>query len=405
MLQDSMWEHTDAVWADVNNDSHVDLLIATGGNEYYGADEHLLPLLYLNNGKGNLTRKQDAFSGIDVTQSVIVPFDFNQDGFVDVFVGGRAVPWDYGTTPRSYLLQNDGKGNFTDVTKNYSEAFLQPGMVTDAKLIDINKDGKQDLLLSYEWGGIDVFVYQQNKFVQQPITQQHGWWNNLLTFDADGDGDLDIIATNLGLNTKLKAGESQPVKMYHHDFDGNGRNEQVVTYYLQNKEIPFATKMDLEKQMPVLKKKFLYAEDFAKATLNDLFGADKLKQSQLLTATSFAHALFINNNGVFEAQQLPWSTQLNNYKASVTIDANGDNLPDVLLLGNYYDNHVQIGRQDGEFGTILINKGRGNFEYNSFKGFTDLRQVRKIKPVQIKNKTVYVLARNNAASICISFVK
>lgn len=405
MTQDSMWEQVDAVWTDVNNDTHVDLVIATGGNEYYGTDEHLLPLLYLNDGKGNLTRKADAFAGIDVTQSVIVPFDFNKDGFMDFFIGGRTVPWNYGATPHSYLLQNDGTGKFKDVTKTYCEQLQQPGMVTNAKLVDMNEDGTEDLLMSYEWGGIDVFLHQQNKFVRQPITNQSGWWSNLISFDADGDGDIDVLATNFGLNTKLKPSEQQPVKLYHNDFDGNGRKEQLLTYYLQGKEIPFATKMDLEKQMPALKKKFLYAEDFAKASLNDLFGTEKLKEAQLLTATQFAHTLFINNNGTFEAKPLPWQTQLNNYRASINIDANNDKLLDVLLLGNYYDNNVQIGRQDGDFGTILINKGNGNFEYNAFKGVIDLKQVRKIKPIQINKQNAFILGRNNATVSSISFVK
>ncbi|MBX9782077.1 MAG: VCBS repeat-containing protein [Chitinophagaceae bacterium] len=402
LMQDSMWEHVSAVWADVNNDTNVDLIIATGGNEYYGTDEHLLPLLYLNDGKGNLTRKEDAFAAIDVTQSVLLPFDFNKDGFVDLFIGGRTVPWNYGATPRSYLLQNDGSGKFTDVAKQYAEQLQYPGMVTDAKLVDMNKDGAQDLLLSYEWGGIDVFIHEKNKFVKKSISAENGWWSSVTAFDADGDGELDILATNFGLNTKLKPGEQQPVKLYHNDFDGNGRKEQILTYYLQNKEIPFATKMDLEKQMPVLKKKFLYAEGFAKASLADLFGADKLKNAAQLTVTNFSHTLFINKgDGTFEAKQLPWQTQLNNYRTSSILDVNNDQLPDVLLCGNYYGNHVQIGRQDGDFGTILINKGNGNFEYNSFKGFIDLKQVRRIQPIHISKQTAFILARNNASAAII----
>jgi enediyne biosynthesis protein E4 len=404
ILNDSMWEHINAVWADVNNDTHVDLVIATGGNEYYGTDAHLLPLLYLNDGKGNLSRKVDAFAGVNVTQSVILPLDFNKDGFIDLFLGGRAVPWNYGATPHSYLLQNDGTGKFTDVTQSYAPQLQKPGMVTDAKLLDMNKDGVADLLLSYEWGGIDVFIQQQMKFVKQSITRQNGWWSSLLPFDADGDGDMDILATNFGLNTKLKPNEQQPVKLYHNDFDGNGRNEQLVTYYLKGNEIPFATKMDLEKQIPSLKKKFLYAEDFSKASIVDLFSYEKIKQVQLLLVTQFQHTLFINNNGTFDPQSLPWQTQLNNYRASITINANNDKLPDVLLLGNYFDNNVQIGRQDGDFGSVLINKGEGNFEYCSFKDFIGLKQVRKIKSIKINNQTAYILTRNNAGASAFSFL-
>ena len=402
LLQDSMWEHVAAVWADVNKDQHPDLVIATGGNEYYEKDEHLLPLIYLNDGKGNLSRKKDAFENIDVTQSVILPFDFNNDGATDLFLGGRAVPWNYGAIPRSYLLQNDGTGKFTDVTDKYCKDLQLPGMVTSAQLVDMNADEISDLLLSYEWGGIDMFINQKNKFIKQTITNEHGWWSNILAFDSDRDGDMDVLATNLGLNTKLKANEKQPVKLYYNDFDGNGRKEQILTYYLDKKEIPFATKMDLEKQIPSLKKKFLYAEDFAKATLNDLFGAEKLKKSQKAVAVNFAHTLFINNgNGSFVAKQLPWQTQLNAYRTSITVDVNQDQLPDVVMLGNYYDNQVQLGRQDGEFGTILINKGKGEFEYNSFKGFLNLKQVRYIKPIKINNKMAYILARNNASAVVI----
>ena len=400
MLQDSMWEHVSAVWTDVNNDTHPDLIIATGGNEYYGEDEHLLPLLYLNDGKGNLTRKKDAFTNVYVTQSIVLPFDFNKDGAVDLFIGGRSVPWSYGEIPRSYLLQNDGTGKFTDVTANFSKNLLKPGMVTDAKWVDVNADLLPDLLLSYEWGGIDAFINQKNKFSKQQVTNESGWWNFIVPFDADGDGDIDLIAGNLGLNTKLKASEKQPVNLYHTDFDVNGRKEQVVTYFLKDKEIPFATKMDLEKQMPGLKKKYLYAGDFAYATINDLFTSDKLKQSDKLTANHFSHTLFINNgNGKFLSKELPFQTQLNTYRSAVVVDINKDGLQDVVMVGNYYDNHVQLGRNDGDFGTALLNKGNGAFTYASFKGFTDMKQVRHIIPFQLSNQQVYILARNNAPTL------
>jgi hypothetical protein len=401
-MRDSMWEHVDAVWADVNHDTHPDLIIATGGNEYYGENEHLLPLLYVNDGKGNLTMKQEAFAGIEITQSVILAFDWDKDDVTDLFIGGRTVPWNYGEIPRSYLLQNDGTGKFTDVTGNYCKELTGPGMVTGAKVVDMNKDQLPDLLLSYEWGGIDLFINQKKKFTRQQVTAEQGWWRSVLPFDADGDGDMDVVATNIGLNTKLKASKRLPVKLYYNDFDGNGKKEQVLTYYLQGKEIPFATKMDLEKQLPSLKKKFLYAEDFAKASLADMFSADKLNSATKLITTNFSHTLFINKgDGRFEAKQLPWQTQLSNYRASTILDINNDQLPDVLLCGNYYDNHVQIGRQDGDFGTILINKGEGNFEYNSFNGFIDLKQVRNIQPIHINKQAAFVLAGNNTGTAVI----
>jgi hypothetical protein len=404
MLKDSMWENVDAVWVDVNNDNNVDLLIATGGNEYYGKDQHLLPLLYLNDGKGNLTRKNDAFTDIYLTQSVVAPYDFNGDGFIDLFIGGRAEPWNYGAIPRSYLLQNDKTGKFIDVTQHYSKALLYPGMVTHALWFDINKDGNKDLLLSYEWGGIDAFINKNKGFIKKEITNKKGWWNFMLPCDIDNDGDIDFIAGNYGLNNKLKASEKEPVSLYYNDFDDNGKKEQVLTYYLQGEEIPFATKQELEKQLPYLKKKYLYAEDFAKSSLTALFGTDKLKEADKLAADYFSNAVLLNKGNLeFEVKALPFEAQLTTYRDAVIVNANNDDLPDILMMGNYYDNNVELGRNDADFGTILINKGRGQFECHTLNGIEIKGQVRHIKSVQIGKQKAFILARNNDSLMVIKF--
>jgi hypothetical protein len=404
MWQDSMVENADAVWIDVNNDTHADLIIASGGNEYYGEDYHLLPLVYLNDGNGNLTKKPDAFAGIYTTQNSVQPYDFTGDGFVDLFIGGRAEPWNYGAIPRSYLLKNDGSGKFVDVTAAYSKDLLQPGMVTNAQWFDVDKNGEKDLLLCYEWEGIDVFINQRNSFVRKSITEKKGWWNFVLPCDIDADGDLDFVAGNFGLNSRIKASAEEPVSLYFNDFDENGRNEQVLTYFIQGKEIPFATKQELEKQLPVLKKKFLYAEDFAKATLVTMFGEAKLKKAQKRTANYFANAVLINNgNFQFETVALPKEAQLSTFKDAVVVNANNDNLPDILMTGNYFDNNVEIGRQDADFGTILINKGKGMFAAQSLNGLTIKGQVRHIKPIQINQQQAFVLARNNDRLMIVQF--
>jgi hypothetical protein len=404
MWQDSMWENVGAIWTDVNNDGNVDLVIASGGNEYYGKDSHLLPLLYLNDGKGNLTSKADAFADIFSTQSTVVPYDFNGDGFIDLFIGGRAEPWNYGKMPRSYLLQNDGTGKFTDVTAKYSNDLLQPGMVTNAQWIDIDKDGDKDLFLCYEWGGIDVFINNKNSFTKKEITNKKGWWNFILPVDIDNDGDIDFVAGNFGLNSRLKASEKEPVSLYYNDFDNNGKKEQVLTYFLHGEEIPYATKQDLEKQLPILKKKFLYAADFAKSTLTELFGADKIKTSDKLTADYFSNAVFINKGNLqFEAIALPFEAQLSSYRDAAVINANNDALPDILLMGNYYENSVEIGRMDADFGTILINKGKGKFVTESLNGEAIKGQVRNIRPIQINNQKAFVLAKNNDSTMIIKF--
>ena len=404
MMKDSMWENIDAVWADVNNDNNPDLVIASGGNEYYGKDQHLLPLVYLNDGKGNLTRKMDAFSNIYLTQSVIVPYDFNGDGAVDLFIGGRADPWNYGVIPRSYLLQNDGTGKFFDVTEKYSKDLIQPGMVTNAQWVDMDKDDDKDLLLCYEWGGIDVFINNKNSFTKKQLTNKTGWWNFLLPCDINNDGNIDLIAGNLGLNNKLKASEKEPVILYYNDFDNNGKKEQVLTYYLNGQQIPFATKQELEKQIPSLKKKFLYAEDFAKSSLSSLFGPDKLKKADKFSADNFSNAVLINKGNLqFEIKALPFQAQLTAYRDAVIVNANNDNLPDVLMMGNYYDNNVELGRLDGDFGTILLNKGEGNFEYQPINGIAIKGQVRHIKPIEINKQRAFILARNNDSLKIIKF--
>ena len=404
MMKDSMWENVDADWVDVNNDGNLDLVIASGGNEYYGKDQHLLPLVYLNDGKGNLTRKSDAFSDIYLTQSVIVPYDFNGDGFVDLFIGGRTEPWNYGEIPRSYLLQNDGTGKFFDVTQKYCKDLMQPGMVTNAQWFDIDKDGDKDLLLCYEWGGIDVFINNKNSFTKKQITDKKGWWNFILPCDINNDGNIDLIAGNLGLNSKLKASEKEPVSMYYNDFDNNGKKEQVLTYYLEGQEIPFATKQELDRQLPYLKKKFLFAADFAKSSLNTLFGADKLKEADKFTADYFSNAILINKGNLkFEIKALPFQAQLSSFRDAVVVNANNDDLPDILMMGNYYDNNVELGRQDADFGTILINKGGGNFEYQTLNGLVVKGQVRHIKPILIGNQKAFVLARNNDSLMIIKF--
>jgi len=404
--KDSTDEDVDACWADVNNDGNIDLIVASGGNEFYGPDQHLTPRVYLNDGQGNFKKREHAFDSLFINASSIVSYDFNGDGYPDLFIGGRSVPYNYGQIPKSYLLQNDGTGKFTDVTNKYSKDLSNVGFVTKALWFDLNKDGKMDLIISLEWGGIIAFINQGKTFTKKILSEKKGWWNFILPVDLNNDGNMDLIAGNLGLNSRLKASEKEPVRLYYSDFDDNGTKEQILTYYLNNKEIPFANKDELQKQMPGLKKKFLYAEDFAKASLADIFSEGKLEKADTLSANFFSNAVLMNKGNLnFETKELPWEAQLSSYRDAVVINANDDGLPDILLFGNYYENNIQMGRYDADFGTLLVNKGNGKFSVENINGLQIKDQVRHISKINIKNKTAYILARNNDSTMVIQQVE
>src|ERR1700722_14457308 len=401
---DSSYEDVDACITDLNHDGKPDLVIASGGNEFYGPDPHLSPRVYLNDGKGNLTKKANAFDSLYVNASCVVAADFNGDGFPDLFIGGRSVPYNYGEVPRSYLLQNDGNGHFTDVTEKNAPELTHIGFVTRALWFDLDKDGQKDLILSLEWGGIVAFLHHNGSFTKKILTDKKGWWNFILPIDLNNDGKIDLIAGNLGLNSKLKASEKEPVRLYYYDFDGNGKKDQVLTYYIGGRELPFASMEELEKQIPDIKKKFLYAGDFAKASLKDLFSAAKLEKADTLSADYFANAVLLNQGGLnFTIQPLPWEAQLSSYRDAIPIDANNDSLPDILMVGNYFENSIQMGRNDADFGTILVNHGNGSFTAENINGLQIKGQVRHVNKITIANKEAYLLARNNDSVKIIQF--
>jgi hypothetical protein len=402
--KDSVCEDVDACFADVNHDGTPDLIVASGGNEFYGPDYHLTPRVYLNDGNGSFTKRNNAFDTLFVNASCVVANDFNGDGYPDLFIGGRSVPYNYGQIPHSYLLQNDGTGHFIDMTSAVAPDLANIGFVTRALWFDIDKDGQKDLLLCLEWGGIVAFIGHNGHFTKKILTDKKGWWNFILPVDLDGDGNIDLVAGNLGLNTKLKASETEPVKMYYYDFDGNGKKEQVLTYYLAGHEMPFATMLELEKQVPEIKKKYLYAGDFAKASLTDLFSPSKLAAADVFTANYFSNAVLMNKGNLnFTVQALPWQAQLSPFRDAVVVDANNDSLPDLLLVGNYFENNVQMGRSDADFGTILLNRGKGAFSAEAINGLAVKGQVRHIGKIHIADRDAFILARNNDSTMIIRF--
>ncbi|MBS1669409.1 MAG: VCBS repeat-containing protein [Bacteroidetes bacterium] len=403
---DSTKEDVDACVADVNHDGKPDLIVASGGNEFYGNDVNLSPRVYLNDGGGHFKKKEDAFDNLFMNASCVISYDFNGDGYTDLFIGGRSVPANYGQIPRSYLLQNDGTGRFKDVTEQYCKELSHVGFVTKALWFDLDKDGHKDLILSLEWGGILAFINHPGSFSKKVITNKKGWWNFIMPVDLNHDGNIDFIAGNLGLNSRLKASEKEPVRLYYNDFDDNGKKEQLLTYYLQGRELPFANKEELEKQMPVLKKKFLYAADFAKASLKELFSASKLESADLFTADYFSNAVLMNDGHLnFTTKALPWEAQLTPYRDAVVVNANNDSLPDILLVGNYYESNIEMGRYDADYGTILINHGKGSFSAEGINGLAIKGQVRHVSKINIANKQAFILARNDDSTMVIKFKK
>lgn len=393
---DSTYEETDACWLDVNNDKHTDLVLASGGNEYYGNSQYLTPRVFLNDGKNKLIPLAGAFGQLMLTASCITPVDINGDASIDLFIGGRSVPWEYGETPSSYLLQNDGTGKFTDVTARVCKELGEAGFVKDADWADMNGDGSKDLVLALEWGPIAVFTKSKDSWVRKDLCKEKGWWNFTLPVDVDGDGDLDLVAGNTGLNNRLKPDAAKPVRLYYNDFDGNGKKEQILTYYLGEKEIAFAGKDELQKQMPGMKKKYLYAEEFANASLQDLFGRSELKKAALLTADYFNNAVLINEGSwQFRLQSLPWKAQLTPYRDAVITDINKDGLPDIFLAGNFNHNNIQMGYYNADRGTLLINNGGGRFTCALPLHPLPPGENRHVRSISAGGKELFITAGNN----------
>ncbi|HEY6900747.1 MAG TPA: FG-GAP-like repeat-containing protein, partial [Puia sp.] len=404
--RDSTNEHVDACFIDVNKDGAPDLIIADGGNEYYGQETWREPQVYLGDGKGGFKHLDHAFDNIFMNASCITPADIDNDGNIDLFIGGRSVPFEYGRKPRSYLLKGDGTGHFTDVTSQYAPDLTEAGFVTSAQWFDLDGNGQKDLLLTLEWDGIFAFLNKDGHLTKTTITDKKGWWNCLLPVDLNHDGKMDFVAGNLGWNSRLKASDKEPVRLYYYDFDGNGKKEQILTYYLNGKELPFANKHELEKQIPSLKKNYLYAENFAKASLEDLFSRDKLDKADLFTANYFSNALLINQgNGRFEVKALPWEAQLSPFRDAMIVDADHDSLPDVLLVGNYYDNNIQMGRYDADFGTLLFGRDGADPKPTPLNGLTIKGQVRHSKNIKIAGKDACLLIKNNDSAQVIQFAR
>ncbi|MFP4096290.1 MAG: VCBS repeat-containing protein [Cyclobacteriaceae bacterium] len=399
---DSVAEDVEAEFLDVDQDGDLDLIVVSGGNEFKGKEEALMVRLYRNDGKGNFSRDRQAMPEVYINASALSAADFDQDGDIDLFIGGRVVPWNYGLTPESYLLENDGQGNFKDVTAEKAPALKQIGMVKDAQWADIDGDAQQELVIAGEWMPITVMKIKDGKL--EPTTpasleNSNGWWNTLHLADIDGDGDLDILAGNLGLNSKLKSSPEEPVSMVVKDLDNNGQVDPLLFHYMQGKKMLFATKDELNKQLVELKNSYNSYLKFAQADVEEIFPAERLEDAVKLYAYEFRSGVFVNQGDMnFEFRPFPVQAQFSPIYAFHILDLNKDEKPEVLAAGNFYEVNIERGRYDASYGTLLRNKGDGTFEWiqNSESGIYLGGQVREIKSLDVQGENVITIVKNSA---------
>ena len=396
-------EDLGSAFFDADGDADLDLYVCSGSNEFSTSSTALIDRLYLNDGKGNYKKLNKLFptSKFEST-STVQSADFDKDGDQDLFVGVRLEPFRYGIPMNGYLLKNDGKGNFKDVTNESAISLKGIGMITDSKWADVDGDNDIDLIVVGEWMPISIFLNENGKFrnatIQSGLEKSNGWWNTVEIVDIDNDGDQDIIAGNHGLNSRFRASDKRPATMFVSDFDKNGSIEQIICTYNGDKSYPMVLRHDLLQQIPSLKKKFLKYESYKDATINDIFSAEQLKEAVTLEAYDFASSIFINNGkGQFSKKQLPLEAQLSPMYGICIDDFDKDGKLDVIMGGNFYRAKPEVGRYDASYGVFLKGDGKGSFASIKAKdsGFFVDGEVRDIKKIKIGKDSFLIVARNN----------
>lgn len=390
------------VFFDADGDKDLDLYVGSGGNEAPQNAIEYQDRLYLNNGTGQFTKVAN-LPTILVSTACVKAADYDKDGDEDLFIGGRLIPGQYPLSPASFILENDGKGNFTDATQKIAPELKNIGMVTDAVWTDYDQDEDLDLMLVGEWMPITILENANGQLTHNSsliTNNSSGWWNSLAAVDMDGDGDMDYIAGNFGHNSQIKVSENEPVSIAVKDFDNNGTIDAILSYFINGKSWPMPPKDDLVGQLPSLKKDFLFYKDYANASIENLFTAEDLVDAQKLEAQSLSSSYIENKgNGNFGIKALPVETQFSPTYSILTRDFNGDGHLDILLGGNLMETRVQFGRYDASKGTLLLGDGKGNFEAakNSAIGLKIKGAVRDMESITIKNENYILVAKNNDA--------
>jgi len=421
--KDKLSEDTDCLFFDADGDQDLDLFVASGGNEFPASSSALRDRLYLNDGRGRFAKAAQFPVRFEST-SCVQAADFDGDGDLDLFTGVRLKPFLYGIPVNGNIWQNDGKGNFKNVTQQIAPELIGLGMITDALAVDYDNDKDQDLVIVGEWMPITFFENKNGtlKKVSPPILQTskpsnhqtgkpphrqtsiptnlntYGWWNCLKAADLDGDGDLDFVIGNHGLNSRFRASEEKPVSCYINDFDHNGSAEQIICTYKGDKSYPMALRQDLLRQIPSLQKKYLKFSDYAGQTMEDIFTPDQLESAIEQKAYLLESAVLLNNgDGAFELRKLPDEAQFSPIYGILVEDFDGDGKEDLLLGGNFYRAKPEVGRYDASYGLFLKGNGDGAFTLIKTKdsGFFLEGEVRDIISLKSPRGELVLVGRNN----------
>lgn len=357
--KDKDFEDVAVLFFDADGDGDKDLFVGSGGNMQPAGSYLLQHRLYKNDGKGNFELAAKAFPDYTMNAAVAKAADIDNDGDLDVFVGSRSVPQNYGVAPESYLYKNNGKGQFTIAEK------MNPGMVTDAVFADIEGDDTKELIVVGEWMEPKVFSLSNGKSVEikTSLSEMKGWWQSIAVTDIDGDNLNDLVLGNIGENCYLQPSAVSPVKLWINDFDGNGTADKIITRTVNRRDVPVFMKRDLTDQMPGLKKQNLKFEEYAKRSVQELFSDILIKKASVYNFNYNASCLAINKGkGNFEIKKLPPFTQLSSINAILITDINTDGKKDLILGGNLFYFQPQFSRLDASYGHVLINKGKAEWE-------------------------------------------
>ncbi|HEX5169709.1 MAG TPA: VCBS repeat-containing protein, partial [Cyclobacteriaceae bacterium] len=392
---------------DADGDKDLDLYVVSGGSEYKAFETQYQDRLYLNDGKGKYRLAADALPAMTTSGSCVRAADFDGDGDLDLFVGGRVVPAKYPYPAMSYLLRNEG-GKFTDVTEEWCPGLSTLGMVTDAIWSDVDNSGSSDLIIVGEFMSIAIFSNTEKGLarISSELDNFKGWWNSIVGGDFDHDGDIDYVAGNYGLNNSYCATAEYPLKVYAKDFDNNGSVDAVLACYLkeslnqniERKLFPVHFWDELNSQSPKFRQQFSSYKQYGRVTMQGLFKPDELKDAIQLEA-NFMSSAYIENlgGGKFEITSLPMLTQVAPINGMVTDDINDDGNLDLLIIGNDYGNEVFVGRMDALTGLVLLGNGRGDFSVmqtseSGFKVSGDAKGLVKI--IDANHRELYVASQN-----------